>query len=140
MIIGVWTEDQPVASGHDIDPARWQDTFEAVMGRIASRFARVEPRRHAREFVLGLLAGLPRKNCWTLATQRPMVSSTCCRGRSGTRTPSATSSSNTSIPTTDLQDGWITSSVLARSEPCDRSRWKVNASTVPNGTGQCGRP
>ncbi|MER5991469.1 IS701 family transposase [Streptomyces viridosporus] len=37
------------------------------MGRIASRFRRVEPRRHAREFVLGLLAGLPRKNCWTLA-------------------------------------------------------------------------
>lgn len=37
------------------------------MGRIASRFARVEPRRHAREFVTGLLAGLPRKNCWTLA-------------------------------------------------------------------------
>ncbi|WP_234307776.1 IS701 family transposase, partial [Streptomyces sp. NBRC 110035] len=37
------------------------------MGGIAGRFARVEPRRHAREFVLGLLAGLPRKNCWTLA-------------------------------------------------------------------------
>lgn len=37
------------------------------MGTIAGRFARVEPRRHAREFVLGLLAGLPRKNCWTLA-------------------------------------------------------------------------
>lgn len=37
------------------------------MDRVASRFARVEPRRHAREFVTGLLAGLPRKNCWTLA-------------------------------------------------------------------------
>ncbi|MGW5172623.1 IS701 family transposase [Streptomyces nodosus] len=37
------------------------------MGRIASRFARVEPRRHARKFILGLLAGLPRKDCWTLA-------------------------------------------------------------------------
>ncbi|MER6102540.1 IS701 family transposase [Streptomyces sp. NPDC001832] len=37
------------------------------MGRIAGRFARVEPRRHARELVLGLLAGLPRKNCWTHA-------------------------------------------------------------------------
>ncbi|MFJ3283104.1 IS701 family transposase [Streptomyces halstedii] len=37
------------------------------MDRIASRFRRVEPRRHAREFVLGLLTGLPRKNCWTLA-------------------------------------------------------------------------
>jgi len=39
------------------------------MGRIAGRFARVEPRRRAREFVLGLLSDLPRKNCWTLAEQ-----------------------------------------------------------------------
>ncbi|MEU9058365.1 IS701 family transposase [Streptomyces sp. NPDC048430] len=37
------------------------------MGRIAPRFTRVEPRRRAREFVLGLLSDLPRKNCWTLA-------------------------------------------------------------------------
>ena len=27
----------------------------------------MEPRRRARAFVLGLLAGLPRKNCWTIA-------------------------------------------------------------------------
>jgi SRSO17 transposase len=39
------------------------------MGRIAGRFARVEPRRRARAFVLGLLSGLRRKNCWTLAEQ-----------------------------------------------------------------------
>ena len=32
-----------------------------------ARFGRVEPRRRARAFVLGLLAGLPRKNCWTIA-------------------------------------------------------------------------
>jgi SRSO17 transposase len=37
------------------------------MGRIAGRFARVEPRRRAGSFVLGLLAGLPRTNCWTIA-------------------------------------------------------------------------
>jgi SRSO17 transposase len=37
------------------------------MARIAPRFARVEPRRRARAFLLGLLAGLPRTNCWTLA-------------------------------------------------------------------------
>ncbi|MER5668490.1 IS701 family transposase [Streptomyces mirabilis] len=37
------------------------------MGRIAGRFARVEPRRRAREFVSGLLSDMPRKNCWTLA-------------------------------------------------------------------------
>ncbi len=36
-------------------------------GRVAGRFGRVEPRRRARAFVLGLLADLPRKNCWTIA-------------------------------------------------------------------------
>ncbi len=39
------------------------------MGRVAGRFGRVEPRRRVRAFVLGLLAGLPRKNCWTIAEQ-----------------------------------------------------------------------
>lgn len=37
------------------------------MTRLAGRFTRVEPRRRARAFVLGLLADLPRKNCWTIA-------------------------------------------------------------------------
>jgi SRSO17 transposase len=37
------------------------------MLRVGSRFLRVEPRRRARAFVLGLLAELPRKNCWTIA-------------------------------------------------------------------------
>ncbi|WP_112471230.1 IS701 family transposase [Streptomyces triticisoli] len=37
------------------------------MGRIAGRFPRVEPRRRIRSLVLGLLADLPRKNCWTIA-------------------------------------------------------------------------
>jgi SRSO17 transposase len=37
------------------------------MGRIAGRFARVEPRYRAGRLVLGLLSDLPRKNCWTIA-------------------------------------------------------------------------
>jgi SRSO17 transposase len=41
--------------------------FDELMGRIAGRFTRVEPRRRARAFVLGLLADLPRKNCWSIA-------------------------------------------------------------------------
>jgi hypothetical protein len=41
--------------------------FDDLMSRIAGRFGRVEPRRRARSFVLGLLAELPRKNCWTIA-------------------------------------------------------------------------
>jgi SRSO17 transposase len=56
-----------VAAGHSVDPARWQELFEELLGRVAGRFGRVEPRRRARAFVLGLLADLPRKNCWTLA-------------------------------------------------------------------------
>src|SRR5215207_5379884 len=41
--------------------------FDELMGRVAARFARVEPRRRVRAFVAGLLAELPRKNCWTIA-------------------------------------------------------------------------
>ncbi|MFF7978521.1 IS701 family transposase [Streptomyces sp. NPDC007901] len=37
------------------------------MERIAGRFARSEPRRRVGKFVRGLLADLPRKNCWTIA-------------------------------------------------------------------------
>jgi hypothetical protein len=63
----VKTNDHAVAAGHSVDPARWQEAFEAVMSRIASRFARVEPRRRVRDLVRGLLSDLPRKNCWTIA-------------------------------------------------------------------------
>jgi SRSO17 transposase len=56
-----------MAAGESVDPARWQVMFEELMGRIAGRFARVEPRRRVRAFVAGLLAELPRKNCWTIA-------------------------------------------------------------------------
>jgi len=56
-----------VAAQASVDPDGWQQTFDAVMARIAGRFTRVEPRRTARAFVTGLLSGLPRTNCWTLA-------------------------------------------------------------------------
>jgi hypothetical protein len=60
-----------VAAGHSVtvDPARWQELFDQVMGRVAGRFARVELRRRAKAFVRGLLSDLPRKNCWTIAEQ-----------------------------------------------------------------------
>ena len=63
------TEDQTVAAGHSVDgdPACWQAGLDELLGRVAGRFGRVEPRRRARAFVLGLLSDLPRKNCWTLA-------------------------------------------------------------------------
>jgi len=41
--------------------------LDELMTRIGGRFRRPEPRRRARAFVLGLLAELPRKNCWTIA-------------------------------------------------------------------------
>ena len=41
--------------------------LDELMIRVGPRFRRVEPRRRSRAFVLGLLAGLPRKNCWTIA-------------------------------------------------------------------------
>jgi SRSO17 transposase len=66
----VWTtEDQTAGAGHsvEVDPARWQARLDELLGRVAGRFPRVEPRRRARAFVLGLLAELPRKNCWTIA-------------------------------------------------------------------------
>ncbi|MGW3829387.1 IS701 family transposase [Streptomyces sp. NPDC005071] len=56
-----------MAAGHSIDPVHWRQSFEAVLSRIAGRFARVEPRRRARRLILGLLSDLPRKNCWTIA-------------------------------------------------------------------------
>jgi SRSO17 transposase len=63
------TEDQTVAAGHNVelDPARWQELFEELLGRVAGRFARADLRWRARAFVRGLLADLPRKNCWTIA-------------------------------------------------------------------------
>src|ERR687888_2744726 len=64
------TKHQTVAAGHsvdDVDPAGWQELLDELLGRVAGRFARVELRRRARAFVRGLLADLPRKNCWTLA-------------------------------------------------------------------------
>ncbi|MET8354422.1 IS701 family transposase, partial [Micromonospora sp. NPDC005206] len=34
---------------------------------VGQRFRRPEPRRRMRDFVRGLLAPLPQKNCWTIA-------------------------------------------------------------------------
>ena len=58
-----------MAAGHSVNPDRWLGAFDELMLRVGSRFRRVEPRRRARAFVLGLLAELPRKNCWTIAEQ-----------------------------------------------------------------------
>lgn len=41
-----------------------------MLDRIAPRFARYEPLRHAGELILGMVSGLDRKNCWTIAERR----------------------------------------------------------------------
>jgi len=43
--------------------------FDELMFLVAGRFGRAEPRRTAREFVVGLLSPVERKNCWQLAEQ-----------------------------------------------------------------------
>jgi SRSO17 transposase len=48
--------------------------LDRVHGRIAGRFTRAEPRVRAREYMSGLVAGLERKNGWTLAERSGEVS------------------------------------------------------------------
>ena len=56
-----------MAAGLSVDLDRWRQEFNELMLRIGGRFGRVEPRRRTAAFVRGLLAGLPRVNCWTIA-------------------------------------------------------------------------
>ena len=56
-----------MAVGLSVDLDRWQGEFDELMLRIGGRFARVEPRRRVAVFVRGLLSGLPRVNCWSIA-------------------------------------------------------------------------
>lgn len=41
-----------------------------MVDRISPRFARYEPLRHAAELMAGMVSGLDRKNCWTIAEHR----------------------------------------------------------------------
>jgi SRSO17 transposase len=68
------SDDQTVAAGHSIEPAVLRAAVDGVLGRIAGRFARVETRRRASGLLLGLLADLPGKNCWTIAEHAGDVS------------------------------------------------------------------
>ena len=56
-----------MAAGLSVDLGRWRREFDELMLRAGGRFARVEPRRRMAAFVRGLLAGLPRVNCWSIA-------------------------------------------------------------------------
>src|SRR5215470_5075322 len=56
-----------MAAGLSVDLDRWRREFDELMLRAGGRFARVEPRRRMAAFVRGLLAGLSRVNCWSIA-------------------------------------------------------------------------
>jgi SRSO17 transposase len=56
-----------VAAAHSVDARRWKIAFDAAVDRIAPRFTRYEPVRHAAGLMVGMLSGLERKNCWTIA-------------------------------------------------------------------------
>ena len=57
-----------------VDLAGWVARLDAVVGLIGSRFVRSEPRARVGAYVRGLLAGLERKNGWTLAEHAGAVS------------------------------------------------------------------
>lgn len=50
-----------------LDVDRWRVDREVLMSQVAARFARVESYRHACDLVTGLMSGVGRKNCWTIA-------------------------------------------------------------------------
>ena len=56
-----------MAAGHSVGPEGWQAEVDRLLDRVAGRFARAGTRRRAGKFVLGLLADLGRKNCWSIA-------------------------------------------------------------------------
>ena len=60
-----------VAAAASVDGGRWLAHLDELMARIAGRFGRVEPRRRARQLVLGIAVGSAakellddRRACW----------------------------------------------------------------------------
>jgi SRSO17 transposase len=60
---------QAVAVRASVDVGGWQEHFDTAFARIAGRFVRVEPRRPARAFLLGLLSDVDTRSRWQLAEQ-----------------------------------------------------------------------
>jgi SRSO17 transposase len=61
------TKDLVAAAGDSVAVENWVEAFEAGFAYIAGRFGRVEPRRQARAFLLGLLSDVETRSCWQLA-------------------------------------------------------------------------
>jgi SRSO17 transposase len=67
----VWTLDHDAVAAavsvDDVEPARWDHELDELLLQVGRRFARRETRRHVSTMVRGMLAGLARVNCWTIA-------------------------------------------------------------------------
>jgi SRSO17 transposase len=50
-----------------VEVEAWTAEFDDLFARVAGRFGRVEPRRHARDYIRGLLGPVERKNSWQIA-------------------------------------------------------------------------
>jgi hypothetical protein len=61
------TKDLVAAACDSVTGEDWLEEFEAAFAYIAGRFGRVEPRRQARAFLLGLLSDVDTRSCWQLA-------------------------------------------------------------------------
>ena len=82
-----------------------------MIDRIAPRFARYEPLRHAAELMLGMVSGWTARTAGrspsTAATPPRTGCSICCRGRSGTPTRSATiCAATSSTPSATRARSW----------------------------------
>ncbi len=52
-----------------VNPCAWMESFGSAAARFAGWFKRVEPRRAARDWLLGLLSDVDTRSCWQLAEQ-----------------------------------------------------------------------
>ena len=67
----MWNNDAAaVAAAPSVDVGRWRGAFSEVLDLLEPRFARYEPLRHAAALLQGLVSGLEKKNCWTIAEHR----------------------------------------------------------------------
>jgi SRSO17 transposase len=62
-------EYRAAAAGHSVAVEEWVAEFDTGFAAIAGRFGRVEPRRRARSFLLGLLSDVDTRSCWQVAEQ-----------------------------------------------------------------------
>lgn len=99
-------EDQVAAVQVSVDADGWLQEFDTAFAVIAGRFSRVEPRKNARGFLLGLLSDVDTRSCWQLAEQArdrtPHRMQRLLGGHAPTPTPCGTTCAATS-PTS-----WVT--------------------------------